>query len=71
MPYIYSIDQLGKVIVRFNDTMLVPVTDIEKKRIDDHTDKRSMHRNRKLNQSNTSNSFESTNMVNGMPYDSF
>ena len=30
MPYIHSINQLGKVVVRFNDTMIVPITDLEK-----------------------------------------
>ena len=30
MPYIHKINQLGRVIVRFNDTMIVPLTSTER-----------------------------------------
>ena len=32
-PYIHSINQVGNIVIRFNDTMIVPLTETEKLQI--------------------------------------
>ena len=69
MPYIYSINQLGRVIVRFNDTMIVPLTSDEQQA--NHINKEgkpSPYHNRKLQNSFKSDSFDPERMVIGDQY---
>ena len=47
-PYIHSINQVGKIIIRFNDTMIVPLEETEVLQIRTLDETKSAHNDKDL-----------------------